>query len=166
MRRLLRTPVWFYRCHCGRLLGHRFLLLTHIGRRSRLPRHTVLEVMIWDPESREAIVMSGFGHTADWLRNIQVHPGPTVQIGSSHFIADHRILGMEEAIAVVTNYERRHRFAAPLVRLVLSHLLGWRYRGTDADHARMAGQLPLVAFRPREPAAPAGIDAYPAVPIG
>ena len=158
LRRLLRTPIWLYRCHCGRLLGHRFLLLTHIGRRTRLPRRTVLEVMVWHPESREAIVMSGFGRNADWLRNIQAHPGPTVQIGSSHFIADHRILGTEEAIAIVANYERRHHLAAALIRLVLRRLLGWRYRGTDADHARLAEQLPLIAFRPQKPSGPTGAD--------
>jgi hypothetical protein len=112
--------------------------------------------MIWHPESREAIVMSGFGRNADWLRNIQAHPGPMVQIGSARFIGDHRILGMEEAIAVVADYERHHPLAAPLIRLVLSRLLGWRYRGTDADHARLAQQLPLVAFRPRKAAADAG----------
>jgi hypothetical protein len=39
------APVSLYRLHLGWLLGHRFLLLTHTGRRSGLRRQTVLEVM-------------------------------------------------------------------------------------------------------------------------
>ncbi|HEX4367090.1 MAG TPA: nitroreductase family deazaflavin-dependent oxidoreductase [Rhodopila sp.] len=153
LRRLFRTPVWLYRWHCGPLLGHRFLLLTHIGRRSQLSRHTVLEVMVWRPDIPEAIVMSAFGRNADWLRNIEAHPGPRVNIGSSRFTADHRILDTAEAAAVMADYERRNRFAAPVIRLALSRMLGWRYRGSQADRARLAEQLPLVAFRARKPVA-------------
>jgi hypothetical protein len=30
---------------------------------------------------------------------------------------------------------------------VLSRLLGWRYDGSDAARARLARELPMVAFR-------------------
>ena len=52
------------------MLGHRFLLLIHVGRRTGLRRHTVLEVMEYRREGPEAVVMSAFGRNADWLRNI------------------------------------------------------------------------------------------------
>ena len=146
---LLRAPVYLYRWHLGRLLGIRFLLLTHIGRRTGLRRQTVLEVMKYRKEGPEVVVMSGFGPNADWLRNIEVTPGPEVAIGSRHFIATHRFLGEEEAIRVVRGYERRNRFIASLVRVVLSRLLGWRYRGSDEDCRRLVRQLPLLVFRPR-----------------
>jgi hypothetical protein len=42
---------------------------------------------------------------------------------------------------------------------VLSRLLGWRYRGSGADHVRLVQQLPLIAFRPRKPDVSAGINA-------
>ena len=45
LRRLFQAPVYLYRCGGGRLLGHRFLLLIHVGRRSGLRRHTILEVI-------------------------------------------------------------------------------------------------------------------------
>ena len=35
LRALLRVPTLLYRVHTGWLLGHRFLLLTHVGRKSR-----------------------------------------------------------------------------------------------------------------------------------
>ena len=42
---LFRAPVYLYRWHLGWMLGHRLLLLTHIGRRTGLRRQTVLEVV-------------------------------------------------------------------------------------------------------------------------
>ena len=61
LRRLFRAPEYFYRWRCGGLLGHRLLLLIHIGRRTGLRRHTVLEVLEYRKEGPEAVVMSAFG---------------------------------------------------------------------------------------------------------
>lgn len=105
--------------------------------------------MVFRPDVREAVVMSGFGRGADWLRNIEANDEARVTIGTRSFAAAHRILNADEAVAVITDYEWRSRFAAPIVRAVLSRLLGWRYHGTQADKRRLAAQLPLVAFRPR-----------------
>jgi hypothetical protein len=51
-------------------------------------------------------------------------------------------------MAVFAAYERRNRLVSPVVRLVLSRLLGWRYDGTDSARRKAAEQLPSVAFRP------------------
>lgn len=149
LRHLFRAPVYLYRWHCGWLLGHRFLLLIHVGRRTGLRRQTVLEVMDYRHEGPELIVMSGWGHTADWLRNIAATPNPEIIVGSQHVIATHRFLDPDEAVWVVERYERCNRFAAPIIRAVLSRLLGWRYDGSDDARRRLVAQLPLVAFRPR-----------------
>ena len=151
LRCLFRAPVVLYRWNCGWLLGHRFLLLVHVGRRTGLERHTVLEVMEYRDEGPEAVVMSAFGPDADWLRNIEVIPGPEVAIGSQSFIAAHRFLDEDEAVRVVAGYEQRNWFIAPIIRAVLSRLLGWRYTGSLVDRRRLVKQLPLVAFRPRQP---------------
>jgi deazaflavin-dependent oxidoreductase (nitroreductase family) len=144
-----RAPVYLYRWRLGRLFGNRFLLLTHIGRRTGLRRQTVLEVMEYRQEAPEVVVMSGFGPNSEWLRNIEVTPCEEVIVGSQHFVASHRFLGEEEAMRVVRNYDRRNRLIAPIVHCVLSRLLGWRYRGSEVDCRRLVSQLPLVAFRPR-----------------
>jgi len=149
LRWFLHAPVYIYRWHLGSLLGKRFLLLTHIGRHTGLRRQTVLELMEYREKGPEAVVMSGFGPNSDWLRNIQARSGEEVDIGSRHFPATHRFLGDEEAMAVVKSYERRNRLVAPLVRDVLSRLLGWQYSGSEADRRRLIEQLPLIAFRPR-----------------
>jgi deazaflavin-dependent oxidoreductase (nitroreductase family) len=79
---LFRLPVYLYRWKCGWLLGHRLLLLIHVGRHTGLRRHTVLEVVEYREEGPEAVVMSAFGPSADCLRNIEATPNPEVVIGS------------------------------------------------------------------------------------
>lgn len=150
LRRLFRAPVYLYRWKCGWLFGHRFLLLIHTGRRTHLKRYTVLEVMQWRRQAAELVVMSGFGRDADWLRNIEAAPGPEIVVGSKRFIAAHRFLDTEEAMQVIAGYEQRNRFLAPIVRLVLSRLLGWQYDGSERSRRRAVAQLPLIAFRPMQ----------------
>ena len=90
--------------------------------------------------------MSAFGRNADWLRNIEATPGPEVVIGSHHFVAAHRFLDEEEAMRVLIGYERRNWVIAPIIRAVLSRLLGWRYDGSTRARRRLVAQLPLIAF--------------------
>lgn len=97
----------------------------------------------------EVVVMSAFGPDADWLQNLKLDPNPEVVISRQRFVAAYRILDTAEAMSVVREYEQRNRFIAPIIRLVLSRLLGWEYRGSDDDRWRLVKQLPLVALRPR-----------------
>jgi deazaflavin-dependent oxidoreductase (nitroreductase family) len=146
---LLRAPVYLYRWRCGWLLGHRFLLLIHIGRRTGRRHSTVLEIVEYRREGPEAVVISAFGRDADWPRNIEAMPNPEVVIGSQHFTAVHRLLGEAEAVRVLAGYQRRNRFIAPIVRLGFSWLLGWKFDGSKEHRRRLAAQLPFIAFRPR-----------------
>lgn len=149
LRWVFRAPVYLYRSRCGWLLGHRFLLLIHIGRRTGLCHETVLEVVEYRKDQREAIVISGFGPGADWVRNIAATPKLEVVIGSHRFAATYRVLGADEAVSVIESYERHHRLIAPLIHPVLSRLVGWSYTGTEEDRRKVAAQLPFIAFRPR-----------------
>jgi deazaflavin-dependent oxidoreductase (nitroreductase family) len=122
-----------YRWKCGWLLGCRFLLLIYVGRRTGLRRYTVLEVVEYRKEGPEAVVMSAFGPAADWLRNVETTPNLEVVIGSQRFIAAYRVLDEQEAGRVITGYEQRNWLIAPIIRLVLRHLLGWRYNGAPGN---------------------------------
>jgi deazaflavin-dependent oxidoreductase (nitroreductase family) len=144
---LLRAPVALYRVRLGFLLGRRFLLLTHRGRRSGLLYRTVVEVVQFDPERQEAIAMSGFGRRSNWYRNVLAGGAVEVQLGRERFVPGVRELEPEEAAAAVADYERRNRFAAPVVRAALSRLAGFRYDGGAEARLRLVGQLPLVGFR-------------------
>jgi deazaflavin-dependent oxidoreductase (nitroreductase family) len=151
VRRLLRAPGLLYDWHAGWLLGHRFLRLTHLGRRSGRRYRTMLEVVGTGQAPGEVVVVAGLGRSADWFRNLQAGRGVEVAIGRRRFRPRHRVLGPREAVAVLADYERRNRWVAPLVRRVLSWLVGWRYDGSDGARRRLAGQLPLVALRPDTP---------------
>ena len=59
-----------------------------------------------------------------------------------------RVVIWSEATATLAAYERAHPIIDPIVRRVLSRMLGWRYAGTAADRERLARELPMVAFRP------------------
>lgn len=109
----------------------------------------MLEVMEYRKDGPEVVVMSAFGPKADWLLNIEATPSPEVVIGSRRFIAAHRRLDGDEAVRVIAAYERRNRFILPLIRFVLSWLLGWRYDGSEHSRRRLVAQLPLIAFVPR-----------------
>jgi deazaflavin-dependent oxidoreductase (nitroreductase family) len=154
---VFRLPNLLYDRGGGWMLGRRFLRLAHTGRRSGKRYFTVLEVVRFDPDVPEFVVVSGFGPGADWLRNLEAG-GPTeVTVGTSTFAACHRRLTVEDAVAVFAAYERHHRALRPVLRRVLSRLLGWSYDGSAEARRRMAGQLPLVALRPatvHDPATP------------
>ena len=118
---------------------------------------TVLEVVAWDPYGREATVMSGFGRDAQWYRNVLAGKGVEVRIARLRFAPEVRLLDADEASRVLADYERRNRIAAPLIRVVLSRLAGFRYDGSEAARLRLVSKLPLVAFRPsRRPSCRAG----------
>jgi deazaflavin-dependent oxidoreductase (nitroreductase family) len=146
---LFRAPVYLYRWRLGWLLGHRCLLLTHIGRRTGLRRQTVLEVVEYRKQGPEVVVANGFGPNTHWLRNIEAGPGEEVTVGLQHFVASHRFLGEEEGMRVIRDYERRNRFVAPIVRSGFSWLVGWKYQGSESDRRKLVGQIPLIALRPR-----------------
>lgn len=146
-RRLARLPGRLYDWHLGWLLGHRFLRLTHVGRRSGRRYRTVLEVVGPGAQPGEVVVMAGLGHHADWFRNILALPPVEVVIGRDRFRPQARVLDHEEAAAVLAAYEARNRLVAPVVRRVLSWLVGWQYDGSAAGRRRLVEQLPLVAFR-------------------
>lgn len=149
-RRLLRAPALLYRCHAGWLLGRRFLLLTHVGRRSGRRHQTVLEVIGTHRSSGEVMVLAGFGRSADWYRNLQAQPAVEVEVGRRRFRPIHRQLDEAEAVAALADYERRNRWMTPVVRRGLSWLVGWHYDGSDAGRRRLVAELPVVAFRPTE----------------
>jgi deazaflavin-dependent oxidoreductase (nitroreductase family) len=146
-RRLFKAPIRLYHWRLGRLLGHRFLLLEHCGRRSGRRYETVLEVVRWDP-SREAVVVSGWAPDADWYRNVTVGGGVRITIANESWPARHWGLGPDEAIQVLTDYEHRNRLVRPVVNRMLGLLVGWRYDGSADARRRLVQQLPMFAFQP------------------
>ena len=148
--RLLKAPTALYARGWGRVLGHRFLALSHRGRRSGRVYTTVLEVVRWRPGTREAVVVSGFGPQSQWYRNVLAGGVEEVQIARLRFHATARVLEPPEAVSVLADYERRNRIAGPIVRAVLGRLVGFAYDGSADAREQLVRMLPFVAFTPRE----------------
>ena len=104
--RLLRAPARLYDWRMGWMLGHRFLRLTHVGRRSGRIYQTVLEVVGQNRATNELIVIAGLGRSAQWYRNLQAHEAIEVAIAGQRFTPVHRELSASEAAAVLADYER------------------------------------------------------------
>jgi deazaflavin-dependent oxidoreductase (nitroreductase family) len=151
LKRAFALPNWLYAKGAGRVFGHRFVQLTHVGRRSGRTFHTVLEVVRYVPTTGETTVVSGFGPRADWLRNLEAAGRAELDFGRGPRPAAYRILSVDDAVAVYAEYERRNRLIRPIVRSTLSTLLGWTFDGSPTAMRRLAEQLPMVAFRPAAP---------------
>lgn len=137
-------PRYLYRWHLGWLLGHLCLMITHVGRKTGRRRHTVLEVVHYDPSTRECIVMSGYGAQSDWYRNIQAQPALEVQIGFQRYRPQQRLLSPEETLAVLKEYQQVH----PLRFRELMLLVGYTYDGTPEALRALSQSLRGVALRP------------------
>jgi deazaflavin-dependent oxidoreductase (nitroreductase family) len=139
-RTLMRTPIWLYRAGAGGLLGSRFLMLEHIGRKSGLTRNVVLEV-IGHPTPDSYLVASGFGEQAQWFRNIEANPQVRVYAGGrGPSRATARVLSRQEADHALGEYARRHPRAWNQFKPVLERTLGGPIAESDTA-------LPIVELR-------------------
>jgi len=82
--------VWFWRLgfrryvNCWPRLGGRVMVITHTGRKSGAHYRTPLNYTIVEGE---IYCMAGFGHQADWFRNIQANPQVEVWLPDSWWSA-------------------------------------------------------------------------------
>jgi deazaflavin-dependent oxidoreductase (nitroreductase family) len=145
-RLLFRAPLWFYRLGLGNLLGRRFILLNHTGRKSGAARQAVLEVVDFDPPTNTYFVASGFGKASDWYQNIVHNPQVRVQVGRQSWAAVANPLPPEESGTMMADYARRHPAAAKQ----LMRLCGFEVDGTDADYRAVGREhIPFVALQPK-----------------
>lgn len=143
-RLFVRMPITLYRARLGWLLGQRFLLLEHTGRRSGLLRRTVLEVVARRPAGGY-VVASGFGPRSDWYRNLLAHPDATIQVGLRRSRVHARTLTTEEGAETMVDYARRHSAAARR----LSAYMGFTVDGTDEGYRTVGRELPFLLLAPQ-----------------
>lgn len=139
-----RAPIWLYRFGLGSLLGGRFLLLNHIGRKTGQMRQTVVEVVQHDKAQRAYIIASGYGEKADWYKNLMAHPDVTIQVGSKRIAVHAERLPVAQATEILLDYNRHH----PATLRTLAGLLGYRTDGSEADVRFLAGLIPILSLTP------------------
>jgi deazaflavin-dependent oxidoreductase (nitroreductase family) len=141
----LRLPIWLYRVHLGWLLGDRFLMLTHTGRKSGLDRRTVIEIVQHNQDTDTYYVVSGWGDKSDWYQNIRKNPSVTIHTGRRQFKSTAEFIPAEKAVGIVQTYAREH----PTAFNELSGLfLGERMEPGSNAPQHLAEKMPMVAFRP------------------
>jgi deazaflavin-dependent oxidoreductase (nitroreductase family) len=145
LRLAARLPIWLYRARLGWLFNHRLLMLTHIGRKSGLPRRVVIEVVGHDKTTGTYIVASGWGGKSDWFRNIQKTPQVTVDVSRRRFKATAVQLSSEEAERALLDYVHKHPVA---FRELAGLMAGRRPNHTEEDCHLLAQTIPLVALQP------------------
>lgn len=143
-RILYRAPLWLYRLGLGGLLGKRFIRLFHRGRKSGLVRETVVEVIRYDPETCEAVVISAWGDRADWVRNMRQTPGIEAQIGWSRYRALAVFLNVGQRIEEFMQYARRY----PKMAVRLPGLVGYELDGSEDDFRAFAVAIEMVVVKP------------------
>jgi deazaflavin-dependent oxidoreductase (nitroreductase family) len=143
-RLALRFPIWLYRAHLGWILGSRFVLLTHTGRKSGLPRYTVLEVVRYDRTTGVCVVASGWGTKSDWFNNVTANPNIVFQVGNKAMAGFAERLTPDEGARELFDYASRYKLALhELVRF-----MGYRLDGSDEDIRALGRILPMFIFRP------------------
>jgi len=140
-RFLYRLPIQIYRLGLGFLLGKRFILLEHIGRKSGLPRNAVLEVIRTDSQEHAYYVVSGFGKFSDWYLNIAKNPEVRIQIGRQWMHGYAETLPSDVAGKEILDYAARY---PRTFRVLTERLLGVQVGEGEEDIARLARGFNVV----------------------
>jgi len=144
-RALYRAPIWLNKIKLGFLLGQRFLMLTHTGRKSGLHHQTVVEVVKHEPDNNTCYIASGWGENSDWVKNITVAPQVQVQVGNKHWDMIAERLIPDQAEKVIIDYAQRH----PSAMMNLARMMGYKLDGSEQDFRELGRQLPLFALKPK-----------------
>jgi deazaflavin-dependent oxidoreductase (nitroreductase family) len=143
MRFLARIPIFMVRAGFGRLLGNRFLVLTHTGRVTGLQHQVALEVVRYDESKDTYIIASGWGEEADWYRNLLKTPQVGVDAGGRRLRAIAERLSEEQAVDELMNYGQRN----PTAIKTLARIMGYPFDGTEASYQELGTLLPMIALR-------------------
>lgn len=143
-RVLFRLPIWLYRARLGAVLGSRFVLINHVGRKSGMRRQVVVEVVGHDPQTGKVTVAAGFGRTSDWYRNLLAHPDARIRLGRRSMRVHAVALSPEQSAAAMLAYARRH----PRAALRLSRFMGFSVDGGADDYRAVGQELSMVRLDP------------------
>ena len=144
LRPIFKLPLVLYRLHLGFLFSHRFLMLTHTGRKSGKVRRTILAVLSYDAQTREIKAVSAW-NASEWYKNIQAAPAIAVETGSTRYAPVQRDLSTEEIAQLFVDYRKNH----PIFSRIVCRIPGWKWESSYAEFLELARTLRGVAFRPQ-----------------
>ena len=143
---IFKLPILQYKLGLGWIIGRYILLLTTIGRKSGLPRHTPLEYE-YDRVGDRYRIAAGWGGNTDWYRNLLANPHITVQVGRRKFAAIAKPAPDEEVAQYMINVSQRH----PRMDRVWNRWSDKPVDGTFESYLYAAKYFPSVWLKPMEP---------------
>ncbi len=145
-----RLPLITWRLGLGPIVGRVMLVLTTTGRKSGLPRQTMVEYHVLNGRKYSPCA---FGEKAQWYRNILADPHVTVQTsdGTERMLA-RRVTDEDELVAVFEVLMRRN-----------SAMLNWYLQSIgvepDKDSIRAnKDKIYWVCFEPTNEPGPPGLE--------
>ncbi len=143
---IFKLPIFLYRLGLGCLFGHRFMMLTHVGRRSGKTYRTILAVLRYDSPTKEIVAISAWTGS-DWYKNIQAHPALEAETGLTRYAPQFRVLPPEEIAALFEEYRDKH----PLFCRIVCQIPGWKWNSSYEEFLELARSIRGIAFQPRQP---------------
>lgn len=139
LRLFLRSPIGLYRMGLGFLMGKRFVMLEHIGRKTGETRRTVVEVVLNDDGA--VYVAAGWGSSSQWFRNVQANPSVVFHLGAKRYETEAVVVDQSEARRVMDAYADAH----PKALESLASLMVDDPGATTAERARrVAETIPIL----------------------
>jgi deazaflavin-dependent oxidoreductase (nitroreductase family) len=132
LRAINRLPTWFFKLHLSRLLGSRFAMITHRGRKSGLHHTVITETAEGSVESGRVVYIVAYGTRAQWYKNLKASPAVSIEIaGKVYHAPRHEFLDRRATEHAIASYwEKYPKLAAFLARQGV-----FFYPGPLADHA-------------------------------
>ncbi|MGC2239816.1 MAG: nitroreductase family deazaflavin-dependent oxidoreductase [Acidimicrobiia bacterium] len=144
-RLLFRAPIWLYRARLGFLLGKRFCMIEHRGRKTGRMRRTILEVVARSGGS--IYVAAAWGRKAEWLKNLEADPHVVVHSAGSRYETKAIVIDHNRAHTILSDYADHHpKTLRSLARFMLED------PGSTVEQSieRIATSVPIVELpRPR-----------------
>ena len=141
----MKMPLILYHLGLGWMLGKRFMLLTHVGRRSGNLYRSVLAVLDFDEKTHEILAVSPWSGS-NWYRNIQAAPALEVEIANVRYVPVQRNLSAEEIAGLFINYRRQR----PIFSRLVARIPGWKIDSSYEEFLMLAHNLRGVAFSQKE----------------
>jgi deazaflavin-dependent oxidoreductase (nitroreductase family) len=140
----MKMPLILYRLGLGQMLGKRFMLVTHVGRRSGKVYRTVLAALRFDDKTREIFAVSAWSGS-NWYRNIQVTPALEVETNGVHYAPVQHSLSPEEIAALFIEFRKEH----PIFSRMIARIPGWKIDSSYEEFLQLASTMRGMAFKPK-----------------
>jgi deazaflavin-dependent oxidoreductase (nitroreductase family) len=139
-----KMPLILYRLGLGWMLGNRFMLLTHQGRRTGRVYRSVLAVLRINNITHEVFAVSPWS-SSNWYSNIQGTPAVEIETGRVRYAPAQRNLSPEEIASLFIEFRRLH----PIFSRIISRIPGWNIESSYDEFLELARTLSGVAFFPK-----------------